>query len=107
MSEHRPGGWVPTGGPAQGLVPPGDPLKAQHEPFRIEEVGTAFDDIRATIMHSIAIRCGQIPYIHPRLLEGIDVAARKIDREYTPGTEASERAARNRVLNGLPPLEDR
>ena len=36
------------------------------------------DRIYATILTEIAWRCGQVPDVHPRLLEGVVAAARRL-----------------------------
>jgi hypothetical protein len=60
------------------------PTVENHEPFTIQEAtSTRAGFIRGVVLDSIAIRCGQVPDLHPRLLEGIEVAARRIANKET------------------------
>lgn len=51
---------------------------AEHQGFTLAETKTPAGDIRAVILWEIAWRCGQVPDLHPKLLEGIEVAARRL-----------------------------
>lgn len=57
---------------------------SDHVGFTREEATTTeAGRIRGVILGTIAMRVGQVPDVHPRLLEGIEVAARQLadDRE--------------------------
>lgn len=52
---------------------------SDHEGFTAEEATTTEAGwIRGIILDTIASRVGQVPDLHPRLLEGIEVAARHL-----------------------------
>lgn len=63
------------------------PVDAAH--FTLEEAqSTVAGEVRGIILWEIASRCGQVPDLHPRLLNGIEAAARIIATRVTPSGEA-------------------
>lgn len=68
-------------------------MSAEHTGFTREEATqTLAGEVRAIILWEIASRCGQVPDVHPRLLEGIEVAARRIAAEVVTGVSAADDA---------------
>lgn len=66
----------------------------EHQGFTREEATqTEAGRIRGIILDTIASRVGQVPDLHPRLLEGIEVAARRLATPAEPDPTAGEHRA--------------
>jgi hypothetical protein len=92
VSDKRtpPAGWeyVGDGPEIRQIVPTRQGETNGHEGFTREEATkTEAGRIRGVILDTIASRVGQVADVHPRLLEGIEIAARRLARPDSPNDD--------------------